>query len=44
MLIRLVLKSRTENDAEIIENKTEVDETETESEDDCLPDILAEII
>ena len=41
MLIRPVLKSRTENDAGVIEDKTEVDKTETKSKNDCLPDMLA---
>ena len=41
MLIRLVLKNETENDAEVIEDKTEVDETETKDECDDSSDIVA---
>ena len=41
MLIRPVLKSRRENDAEIVENKTEVNWTETENECDDSSDIVA---
>ena len=44
MLIRPVLKSEKENDAEVVEDKTEVNGTETEDECDDSSDIVAMII
>ena len=44
VLIRLVLKSRTENDAEVIEDKTEVGWIKIKNKGDYLPDMLAEAI
>ena len=41
VLIRSVLKGGMENDAGVIEDKTEVGGTETESECSGLPDIVA---
>ena len=44
MLIRPVLKGGMEDDAGVVEDKTEVDETETENECDNSSDIVAMII
>ena len=41
MLIKLVLKGGMKNDVEVVEDKTKVDETETEGEYNDSPDIVA---
>ena len=41
VLIKLILKGRKEDDAKVVEDKTEIGKTETENECDGLPDIVA---